>query len=40
MLGYPNISHNTTELTVEYPVNTNALLREAFFIVLKFKHNP
>jgi len=31
---YPNISHNTTtELTVEYPVNINALLRKNFLML-------
>jgi len=30
-LKYPNSSHNTTtEITAEYPVNINALLRKIF----------
>jgi len=38
-LMYPNISHNTTELIVEYPVIINAPLRKNSLNILTFRHN-
>jgi hypothetical protein len=36
--GYSTVSSQDIQLTVEYPVNFNALLRKNFFNVLMFKH--